>query len=77
MNGSPTAERREVMVLVGQRLRQRLDQRPWNDECDGEADRDRAERDQEPRPQLVEVLDERGLLAVAEAPREPSLPALG
>jgi hypothetical protein len=37
---------------------------------DRERDRDRRERDDQPCPQLAEVLDERGLLAVAKAPRE-------
>ena len=38
----------------------------------GEGDRDRRERDDQSRAELAEVLDERGFLAVAKAPREPA-----
>src|SRR5712691_9275481 len=41
------------------------------DEGDHETEAERAERDEDPGAQLVEVLDQRGLLAVAKAPRQP------
>ena len=39
--------------------------------ADHDADRERAEADEEPLAQLVEMLDERRLLAVVQAPRKP------
>jgi hypothetical protein len=43
------------------------------DERNSEACRERDQADDEPSPQLVEMLDERSLLTVAKTPREPHL----
>ena len=44
------------------------------DERPDRADDQRAERDEDARPQLVEMLDEGGFLAVAKTPRQPHPP---
>ena len=64
------AEGDELDVVRERRL-QPVDQALVERERDDEGRRDRAQRDEEARAELVEVLDERGLLAVAEAPRQP------
>ena len=43
----------------------------WRTKPIDEADGDRADADEHPRPQLVEMLDERGLFAMVEATRQP------
>ena len=63
----------------GHRLPQPLRQRPVQPVeqlsvksiRDSKGDRDRRERDDQSRTELAQVLDERGFLAVAKAPREP------
>src|SRR5262245_20772831 len=48
-----------------------MDQVVVERECDAEADSERDQRDGEPRAQLTKMFDERRLLAVAEATRNP------
>jgi hypothetical protein len=54
-----------------QRLLQPVNQPVMEDEGDRHADGERAQRDEDAGAQLIEVLDERRLLPVPEAPREP------
>ena len=71
-NDSPGVKRDE---LAGAVLRERqlepVDEPLVQDEADDAADHDRAQADEHPLAQLVEVLDERSLLTVVQAPRKP------
>ena len=70
MNGSPTLRVISVCVLVGgQRELSQWISCSWKTKPTTNPTRDRAEADEEPLPQLVEMLDERRLLAVVEATR--------
>ena len=64
------AERDERLV-VRERLREPAEDPLLKGERDRERDGDRAERDEQPRPELAEVLDEGRLFAVCEAPGKP------
>ena len=54
-------------MLLRQRLLEPVDQVAVEDERDDRRDDDCAEADEEPLPELFEMLDERRLLAVLEA----------
>ena len=64
------AERQRLRPF-GQRLREPADDRVPEGVREDEEDRDRAQRDDQPGAELLEVLDERRFLTVAEAPRQP------
>ena len=63
------AQRDRLRDLVGQWTVEPVDQPVVEDERDREADGQRPERDEETRAELVEMLDERRLLAVAKTAR--------
>ena len=56
-----------------QRLAEPVENAVLKDEGDDRADHNRDDGDDEARAQLIEVLDERRLFAVAKAPRPPHL----
>src|SRR5262249_17595267 len=62
-------ERRELPVPRRKDELQGVDQAPVEDERDDEAEEQRADAREQPLAQLLEVLDERRLLAVSEAAR--------
>ena len=62
-------QRRQPAVALRQLQLEPVDQVPVEDVRDDEADEQRAEADEQPLPQLLEMLDERRLLAVPESAR--------
>src|SRR5262249_1949741 len=66
------AEGRRLAEVVWQRSVEPLEQMPVEGVRDHERDSDRGKRNDQARPELAEVFDERGVLAVAKAPREPA-----
>ena len=65
MNGSPIVSVSQMPAAVRQlRAVSSVDQASVEDEADDRADDERADADEQPLAQLLEVLDERGLLAV-------------
>ena len=67
--GFDRAEGGRLPEVVRQRPVQPVEDVAVEDVGDDERDEDRSEHDEQPRPQLAQVLDERRLLAVAEPPR--------
>ena len=69
MNGSPTSSVVSCAVLgrAAAALEQRGSGASWKTKATIEADDERADADEQPLAQLLEMLDERRLLAVAEA----------
>ena len=59
-----------VLRFRGQRLDEELDDPAVEDVRDDRRDEHRGQAEDDPRPQLVEVLDERRLLAVLKATRQ-------
>ena len=64
------AEGRRLVEVVRERLVEPVEQPSMERVRDDEPCGEGADGDEQPRTQLAEVLDERGLLAVAKAPRE-------
>ena len=60
-----------ALPLGRQRLDQPADQVPVEHEADHERNRERAQAEEQPLPQLVEMLDEGRLLTVVQATRKP------
>ena len=69
-NGSIGLNVTGFVSIVGQRPVQPVEDVAVEDVRDDERGDDRDQADEDARPELAQVLDERGLLAVAKAPRE-------